>query len=637
MSETQHQEPIAEQIPVETPAEISAESLEEETPATSETADRPAETAKKELDYLALDLFSDIRSITPEELAGSEEKIEVPEEEKERYLSTFSDIHQHTIISGRVIGMNEKEILIDIGFKSEGIINRDEFPKTDLPEIGDKLDVYLEYIEDESGRTVLSKEKADFLRRWNDLRKTFEEGTTITGRITRRIKGGMIVELDGVQAFLPGSQLDIRPVQDFDLYVDKEMELRIVKFNEFRKNIVVSHKAILEESLAEQRETLFKELEVGKVVEGRVKNITDFGVFIDLGGLDGLLHITDLSWGRVNHPSEIVNLDETLSIKIIDFDEEKKRISLGLKQLTPHPWDNAENKYTEGAQIRGRVVSMTNYGAFVELEPGIEGLIHVSEMSWTRHVKNPSEIFSMGDEVDAVVLSVDSENRKISLGAKQLLPDPWDEIEDKYMVGTVVKGKVINLTQFGAFVELEEGIDGLIHVSDLSWTKVVRHPKEVIEKGQEVEVRILEVSRESRRIALGLKQVEEDPWPEIVKHFETGTEVKGQIIRVLDKGIILQLEMDVEGIVPFGKQTKRQRKALASKFKSGETMKGAVMEVKPEEKKVILYVESLGGRATTEKDEVAEYLKSQDAPAGEKIEIPTKPETPEATEEDTAE
>lgn len=637
MSETQNQEPIAEQAPVDATTEISADSTMEETPATSETTEQPAESVKKELDYLALDLFSDVQSVTLDELANSEETIEVPEEEKERYLSTFSDIHQHTIVPGRVIGMNEKEVLIDIGFKSEGIINRDEFPKDGLPEIGDKLEVYLEYIEDESGRTVLSKEKADFLRRWNDLRRTFEEQTTIMGRITRRIKGGMIVELDGVQAFLPGSQLDIRPVQDFDLYVDKEMELRIVKFNEFRKNIVVSHKAILEESLAEQRETLFKELEVGKVVEGRVKNITDFGVFIDLGGLDGLLHITDLSWGRVNHPSEIVSLDDTLSIKIIDFDEEKKRISLGLKQLTPHPWDNAENKYVEGARIRGRVVSMTNYGAFVELEPGIEGLIHVSEMSWTRHVKNPSEIFSMGDEVDAVVLSVDSGDRKISLGAKQLLPDPWDEIEDKYMVGTVVQGKVINLTQFGAFVELEEGIDGLIHVSDLSWTKVVRHPKEVIEKGQEVEVRILEVSRESRRIALGLKQVDEDPWPEIVKHFETGAEVEGKIIRVLDKGIILQLEMEVEGIIPFGKQTKRQRKALASKFKSGESMKGAVMEVKPEEKKVILYVESLGGHTGSERDEVADYLKSQEAPASEKIEIPTSQETHETSEDDAAE
>jgi small subunit ribosomal protein S1 len=605
------------------------ESLDEETNKVETTEDKspeidtPAEEANPELNYLGLDLFNDVREVSMEELLNSEAIEEVPQEEQDRYLSTFSEINEREIVTGRVIGMNEKEILIDIGFKSEGVILRNEFTEENLPEVGEKLDVYLERMEDESGKTVLSKEKADFLRRWTELRNNHETGEIISGRIIRRIKGGMIVDLNGVQAFLPGSQIDIRPVKDFDKYIDSDIDLRVVKFNEFRKNVVVSHKAILEESMAEQRDELFKKLEVGSVMEGRVKNITDFGVFIDLGGIDGLLHITDLSWGRVNHPSELIGMDDTLTVKIIDYDQEKTRVSLGLKQLTPHPWDNVDDKYPEGTNIKGKIVSLTNYGAFVEIEPGIEGLVHVSEMSWTRHIKNPSEMYTLGDEVEAVVLAIDSEDRKISLGAKQLQDDPWDEIEEKYMMGTIVKGSVINLTQFGAFVELEEGIDGLIHVSDLSWTKIVRHPKEIIEKGQEVEVRVLEVSRESRRIALGLKQVGDDPWPDLVKQFETGKEVEGEIVRVLDKGIILNLDQDVEGIIPFGSQPKRQRKALSSKHKPGQKLKGVVMEVKPEDKKVVLFSDELSVDTPDKQDDVQDYLDTQEGPVGEKIEIPS--------------
>ena len=615
------------------------ESLDEETNNVETTEDKsleidiPAEEANPELNYLGLDIFNDVREVSMEELLNSEAIEEVPQEEQDRYLSTFSEINEREIVTGRVIGMNEKEILIDIGFKSEGVILRNEFTEENLPEVGEKLDVYLERMEDESGKTVLSKEKADFLRRWTELRNNHETGEIISGRIIRRIKGGMIVDLNGVQAFLPGSQIDIRPVKDFDKYIDSDIDLRVVKFNEFRKNVVVSHKAILEESMAEQRDELFKKLEVGSVMEGRVKNITDFGVFIDLGGIDGLLHITDLSWGRVNHPSELIGMDDTLTVKIIDFDQEKTRVSLGLKQLTPHPWDNVDDKYPEGTNIKGKIVSLTNYGAFVEIEPGIEGLVHVSEMSWTRHIKNPSEMYTLGDEVEAVVLAIDSEDRKISLGAKQLQDDPWDEIEEKYMMGTVVKGSVINLTQFGAFVELEEGIDGLIHVSDLSWTKIVRHPKEIIEKGQEVEVRVLEVSRESRRIALGLKQVGDDPWPDLVKQFETGKEVEGEIVRVLDKGIILNLDQDVEGIIPFGSQPKRQRKALSSKHKPGQTLKGVVMEVKPEDKKVVLFSDELSVDTPDKQDDVQDYLDTQEGPVGEKIEIP--PASTDETESDS--
>ena len=630
MSETT-QEPVIELADESMELEVGSE-VNQDVPVTSKVEDESTEMESLSINYLDVDLFDNIRKVSIEELLHLEVTEEVPQEEQDRYLSTFSDISEREIITGRVIGINEKEILIDIGFKSEGIIKRDEFAEDDLPDIGEKLDVYLEKMEDESGKTVLSKEKADFLRRWTKLREVHETGEIISGRIVRRIKGGMVVDLDGVQAFLPGSQIDVRPVKDFDKYIDTDMDLRVVKFNEFRKNVVVSHKAILEESLAVQRDELFSKLEIGSIMEGRVKNITDFGVFIDLGGIDGLLHITDLSWGRVNHPSELIGLDDSLTVKIIDFDKDKKRVSLGLKQLTPHPWENVKESYPEDTKISGKIVSMTNYGAFVEIEPGIEGLIHVSEMSWTRHVKNPSEMFSLGDEIEAIVLAIDTEERKISLGAKQLQADPWDQIEEKYIVGTIVKGKIINVTQFGAFVELEDGIDGLIHVSDLSWTRIIRHPKEIIDKGKKVEVRVLEISRDNRRIALGLKQTKDDPWPELVKQFETGKEVEGEVVRILDKGIILMLDHNVEGIIPFSRQTKRQRKALSLKYKPGQKISSVVMEVKPEDKKVVLFMEELSNDQLSKKDDVQDYLNNQESPATEKIEIPT--EVNEETESD---
>jgi len=535
-------EPVVEQALDNETSKVSEESTEKSPTTSNDIVEKEIVADKKaDIDYLDPSLFSNVKQISVDELSEPE-VVNEDFPNQEEYLSTFSDISEREIITGRVIGINEKEILIDIGFKSEGIINRDEFSSDELPDVGGKIDVYLERMEDESGKTVLSKEKADFLRRWIELRNIHETGEIITGKIIKRIKGGMVVDLKGVQAFLPGSQIDVRPVKDFDKYLNVEMELKVVKFNEMRKNVVVSHKAILEESLAEKRDEIFNTLEVGAIMEGRVKNITDFGVFIDLGGIDGLLHITDLSWGRINHPSEMISMDDTLTVKVIDFDNEKKRVSLGLKQLTPHPWETIETDFPQGQRVEGKVVSMTNYGAFIEIKSGIEGLIHVSEMSWTRHIKNPSELYSLGDEVEAIVLSIDADERKISLGAKQLTDDPWDKIEEKYNVGTIVKGKVINLTQFGAFVELEEGIDGLIHVSDFSWTKVVRHPREMIEKDQSTEVRILEVSRESRRISLGIKQLSDDPWPNIIEKFQTGSEQEGEVVKILDKGIILSLE-----------------------------------------------------------------------------------------------
>ena len=592
--------------------------------ASVEAPAAPAEPVAEIINYLDPELFHDIRVVGQTEIGAYNLDSEINAELEKLYTSTLGDITERSLINGRVVGMNERDVLIDIGFKSEGIIDRHEFDEEELPGIGDKVEVYLEFIEDASGNTILSKEKADFMRRWKELRDAFEEETIIKGTIVRRIKGGMIVDLGVVQAFLPGSQVDVRPIQDFDIYLEKEIEIKIVKFNEARKNIVVSHKVILEESLKEQREALFKELEVGSILEGRVKNITDFGVFVDLGGIDGLLHITDLSWGRVNHPSEVLEMNDNITIKVIEYDEERKRVSLGLKQLVPHPWDDVEIKYPMGNVVKGKVVSLTNYGAFIELEPGVEGLIHVSEISWTKHIKNPSEMYSMGDEIEAKVLSIDTKERKISLGVKQLLPDPWDEIEDRYMVGTVHKCIVQNLTQFGAFAELEEGIDGLVHVSDLSWTKVIKHPKEVVEKGQEIEVRILEVSRDNRRISLGYRQVFDDPWPGIVDYYQAGNEVSGEIIRVLDKGIIIQLELEVEGIMPFGKMSKRDRKALASQYEVGANLSGIVMKVAPKDKKVVLYREELAGtgKSTSATDEVKQYLKNQETNSGEKLDLP---------------
>ena len=594
--------------------------IEEDTSVIEASAD-----IEKEIkDYLNPELFNDIRTVPIEEIESKIDETINAEDIDKAYTNTLVDISEHQLIKGRVVGMNERDVLIDIGFKSEGIIDRSEFTDESLPAIGDQVEVYLEYLEDSSGNTILSKEKADFMLRWKNLREAYDNEEVITGKIIRRIKGGMIVDLGVVQAFLPGSQLDVRPITDFDLYLDKEIDLRIVKLNEARKNIVVSHKLIIEESLLEQREALFQEIEIGSIMDGRVKNITDFGVFVDLGGIDGLLHITDLSWGRVNHPSEMIELNDEITVKVIEYDAERKRVSLGLKQLTPHPWDEVEIKYPIGVTVEGTVVSLTNYGAFIEIEPGVEGLIHVSEISWTRHIKNPSEEYSMGDKIEAKVISIDSEERKISLGVKQLTPDPWDKIEKEFEIGKIYSGRVQNLTQFGAFVELKEGIDGLIHISDLSWTKVVRHAKSTLEKDQEMDVIVLEVSRENRKISLGLKQIQDDPWPEIINHFESGKEVSGEIIRVLDKGIIIQLEMDVEGIIPFGKMSKKDRRGLASQYEVGANLSGIVMKVSPEDKKIILFKEELAGGGNTQSasDEVKDYLKNQKTDTGGKIDIP---------------
>ena len=582
-------EEIQEDILVE--AEESPEKLDE---ITEESDELHEEVNGELIDYLDSDLFNDIRQVHVSELDTSEELVDQLDSNiLQQYVDTISDIAGKKIIEGRVIGQNEKEIIMDIGFKSEGVIPRSEFTTKNMPAIGDVVEVYLERLEDENGQTILSKDKADWFRTWNNILDTFSSGGTVSGTISRRIKGGMIVEVDGIQAFLPGSQIDVHPIADFDEFLGKEMEFRIVKVNQLRKNIVISRKALLEDSLMEKRESLLKEIEVGSILDGRVKNVTDFGVFVDLGGFDGLLHITDLSWGRVKHPNEMVEVGEEITVKVIDIDLERQRISLGLKQLSPHPWEGIIEKYPVGSNINGKVVSITNYGAFVEIEKGIEGLVHVSEMSWGRNIHHPSEVVQLNDEVEAQVLTINTDERKIALGFKQLEPDPWEDIVEKYPIGSRQKGIVRNLAQFGAFVELVEGVDGLIHVSDLSWTKVIRHPKEVVETGQELEVEVLEVSHENRRIALGLKQLEPDPWPDILDHFEIEKKVKGKIIRVLDKGVILQMEFNVEGIIPARTFPQNERKNVLSRFKEGTELECKVTEVSPEDKKVILSLENI--------------------------------------------
>mgnify|MGYP001330158430 FL=1 len=582
-------EEVQEDILVET--EESPEELEE---ITEESDELHEEVNGELIDYLDSDLFNDIRQVHVSELDTSEELVDQLDSNiLQQYVDTISDIAGKKIIEGRVIGQNEKEIIMDIGFKSEGVIPRSEFTTKNMPAIGDIVEVYLERLEDENGQTILSKDKADWFRTWNNILDTFSSGGTVSGTISRRIKGGMIVEVDGIQAFLPGSQIDVHPIPDFDELLGKEMEFRIVKVNQLRKNIVISRKALLEDSLMEKRESLLKEIEVGSILDGRVKNVTDFGVFVDLGGFDGLLHITDLSWGRVKHPNEMVEVGEEITVKVIDIDLERQRISLGLKQLSPHPWEGIIEKYPVGSNIKGKVVSITNYGAFVEIEKGIEGLVHVSEMSWGRNIHHPTEVVQLNGEVEAQVLTINTDERKIALGFKQLEPDPWEDIVEKYPIGSRQKGIVRNLAQFGAFVELVEGVDGLIHVSDLSWTKVIRHPKEVVETGQELEVEVLEVSHENRRIALGLKQLEPDPWPDILDHFEIEKKVKGKIIRVLDKGVILQMEFNVEGIIPARTFPQNERKNVLSRFKEGTELECKVTEVSPEDKKVILSLENI--------------------------------------------
>jgi small subunit ribosomal protein S1 len=515
----------------------------------------------------------------------------------EMYEGTLGKITQGEIVKGKIVFIGHNDVALDIGFKSEGTVPIGEFPNIKDLKVGDEVEVFLESIEDKDGQMVLSRKRADFMRVWEKVTRSYTNGDVVQGKIIRRIKGGLVVDVMGIDAFLPGSQIDVRPVRDFDALLGRDMDFRVVKVNHPSENIVVSHKILVEEELADQRKAILSGLEKGQILEGIVKAISDFGVFIDLGGVDGLVHITDLSWGRINHPSEVVKLDQTVNVVVLDFDQEKKRISLGMKQLQPHPWEKIDERYPIGKKVSGKVVSLTDYGAFIEIEKGIEGLIHISEMSWTQHVKHPSQMVSMGQVIEAVILSLDAAGKKISLGMKQLEPDPWSSLMVKYPIGSKHTGTVRNLTNFGVFVELEQGIDGLIHISDLSWTKKIRHPGEVVKKGDSIEVIILGVDVDQRRISLGHKQLNDNPWDTFGGQYRVNTEVEGKVVRIIEKGVIVELPLGVDGFVPLSQLSQTPIKNLAEAFQVGDKLPMTVIEFDGESKKIVLsVVEFLRGK-----------------------------------------
>ena len=502
----------------------------------------------------------------------------------EAYDKTLSNIATGEVVEGTVTEINKREVTVNIGYKSEGMIPATEFRYNPDLAVGDKVEVYVDSVEDKSGALALSHKKARQLKSWDRVNEALNNDEIIKGYVKCRTKGGMIVDVFGIEAFLPGSQIDVKPIRDYDIYVDKTMEFKVVKINQEFRNVVVSHKALIEAELEAQKQVIMSKLEKGQILEGTVKNITNYGVFIDLGGVDGLIHITDLSWGRVNHPEEIVQLDQKLNVVIIDFDEQKKRIALGLKQLTPHPWEALDADLKVGDKVKGKVVVMADYGAFVEIASGVEGLIHVSEMSWSQHLRSAQEFMKVGDEVEAVILTLDREERKMSLGIKQLTPDPWEGIDTRYPVGTKCNAKVRNFTNFGVFVEIEEGIDGLIHISDLSWTKKVKHPSEFTQIGAEIEVVVLEIDKENRRLSLGHKQLEENPWNEIESKYSTDTIHSGTITEMTDKGAVVSLGDNITGFAP----AKHLVKEDGTTLKQGDTADFKVIEFSKATKRITL-------------------------------------------------
>ena len=506
------------------------------------------------------------------------------EEQQKAYEGSLNKVNDHEVVDGTVIAMNKREVVVNIGFKSDGIIPMSEFRYNPDLKVGDKVEVYIENQEDKKGQLILSHKKARATRSWDRVNEALEKEEIIKGYIKCRTKGGMIVDVFGIEAFLPGSQIDVKPIRDYDVFVGKTMEFKVVKINQEFKNVVVSHKALIEAELEQQKKEIIGKLEKGQVLEGTVKNITSYGVFIDLGGVDGLIHITDLSWGRVSDPHEVVELDQKINVVILDFDDEKKRIALGLKQLTPHPWDALDPNLKVGDKVKGKVVVMADYGAFIEIAPGVEGLIHVSEMSWSQHLRSAQDFMKVGDEVEAVILTLDREERKMSLGIKQLKPDPWENIEERYPVGSKHTAKVRNFTNFGVFVEIEEGVDGLIHISDLSWTKKIKHPSEFTQIGATIEVQVLEIDKENRRLSLSHKQLEENPWDVFETVFTLDSVHEGTITELLEKGAVIQLEYGVEGFAT----PKHLVKEDGSQAQLNEKLPFKVIEFNKESKRIIL-------------------------------------------------
>ena len=537
------------------------------------------------------------------------------EELEKAYDSTLNKVNDREVVDGTVIAMNKREVVVNIGYKSDGIIPLSEFRYNPDLKVGDTVEVYIENQEDKKGQLILSHKKARATRSWDRVNAALENEEIIKGYIKCRTKGGMIVDVFGIEAFLPGSQIDVKPIRDYDVFVGKTMEFKVVKINQEFKNVVVSHKALIEAELEQQKKEIIGKLEKGQVLEGTVKNITSYGVFIDLGGVDGLIHITDLSWGRVSDPREVVQLDQKLNVVILDFDDEKKRIALGLKQLTPHPWDALDANLQVGDKVKGKVVVMADYGAFIEIAPGVEGLIHVSEMSWSQHLRSAQDFMKVGDEVEAVILTLDRDERKMSLGIKQLKQDPWETIEEKYPVGSKHTAKVRNFTNFGVFVEIEEGVDGLIHISDLSWTKKVKHPSEFTQIGADIEVQVLEIDKENRRLSLGHKQLEENPWDVFETVFTVGSIHEGTIIEMLDKGAVVALPYGVEGFAT----PKHLVKEDGSQAQLDEKLEFKVIEFNKDAKRIILshsriFEDAAKAEEKAEKKATKKSSKKEEAP-----------------------
>ncbi len=506
------------------------------------------------------------------------------------YEKTFNVIKENELVKGKIVAIHGEDVLIDIGSKSDGRVSINEFSNPEELKVGNEIEIFLEKIEDKEGQLVLSKKKADSIKMWDRIVEAQRDSTVVKGKCLRRIKGGFVVDLNGLTAFLPGSQIDTKPIRDYDEYVGKVMDFKVIKINNQIENIIVSHKVLIEESMAGQREELLKTIKKGMTLKATVKAITDFGVFVDLGGLDGLIHITDLSWGRINHPSDIVKLDQMIDVYVIEFDEEKQRVYLGLKQLQAHPWDNIQEKYKVGDKVSGKVVSLTDYGAFIEIEKGIEGLIHISEMSWTQHVTSPSQMVTMGQLVDAQILNIDFENRKLSLGMKQLTPNPWQSLLDKFPVGTKQKGKVCNITNFGIFVELEEGVDGLVHISDLSWTKKILDVNDFVKLGEIIEVVILGIDVANQRISLGHKQLFENPWDSLESKYRPGLETEVKIVKPIEKGIIVELPDVVDSFIPASQLSVAPVRNFSELFKPGDKVNAKVIEFDKGNKKIVLSV-----------------------------------------------
>ena len=560
--------------------EINKEAEEVKAEAVVETKEEPKKEAKAPTKPQP-DPDFDWDSIGKKDVAYSaDEKAKL----EDVYNKTLSAIVEHEVVDGFVVAKNNREVVVNIGFKSDGVIALNELRYNPDLKVGDQIEVYVESQEDPNGQLILSHKKARILKSWERINEAHEKEEVINGYVKCRTKGGLIVDVFGIEAFLPGSQIDVKPIRDYDIYVDKTMEFKVVKINHEYKNVVVSHKALIEDELEHQKAEIISKLEKGQVLEGTVKNITSYGVFIDLGGVDGLIHITDLSWGRINHPEEIVELDQKIKIVILDFDDNKKRIALGLKQLTPHPWDALDEKLAVGDKVKGKVVVIADYGAFIEIAPGVEGLIHVSEMSWSQHLRTAQDFLKVGDEIEAQILTLDHEVSKMSLGMKQLIPDPWSNIQDRYPKDSKHTATVRNFTNFGIFVELEEGVDGLIHISDLSWSKKIKHPAEFTKIGESIEVVVLEVDEENRRLSLGHKQLEENPWDVFETVFTLNSVHKGTILTINDKGAVVSLPYGVEGFVP----TRHLAKEDNTQAKVDEQMDFKVIEFSKESKKIIL-------------------------------------------------